>query len=64
MSTISTLAAPLLAASQVHLVTWQVREMLKFHNSAPHHYWGLYFLDRLRLRARGEVGHMLLAYYQ
>jgi len=27
-----------------------IRNKLGFHNSAPHHYWGLYFFTTMRLR--------------
>ena len=35
----------------------QIREKLKFHNSAPHHYWGLFFFHTNKLRERCQLGH-------
>jgi hypothetical protein len=35
----------------------QVRELLRFHNSAPHHYWGLFFFHTHQLREKCQVGH-------
>ena len=34
-----------------------VKEHLYFHNSAPHHYWGLYFFHKNRLRDKCQLGH-------
>ena len=34
-----------------------VKEHLNFHNSAPHHYWGLYFFHKHRLREKCQLGH-------
>ena len=34
-----------------------IKEYLSFHNSAPHHYWGLYFFHTHRLRERCQLGH-------
>ena len=34
-----------------------IRELLSFHNSAPHHYWGLYFFHTHRLRDKCQLGH-------
>ena len=40
---------------------WLVRtaavKALPFHNSAPHHYWGLYFFRTAQLRSRCQVAH-------
>mmetsp|Transcript_51010 Transcript_51010/g.163833 ORF Transcript_51010/g.163833 Transcript_51010/m.163833 type:complete len:310 (+) Transcript_51010:899-1828(+) len=33
-----------------------IRNKLGFHNSAPHHYWGLYFFTTMRLRQRCQLG--------
>jgi len=33
-----------------------IRNTLGFHNSAPHHYWGLYFFTAMRLRQRCQLG--------
>ena len=34
-----------------------IREKLQFHNSAPHHYWGLFFFHTNRIRERCQLGH-------
>ena len=38
-----------------------IRSFLRFGNSAPHHYWGLYFFRTLRLRQQCALGHAGLA---
>ena len=37
-----------------------IKDELKLAVSAPHQYWGLYFFRTLGLRARCEVGHVLM----
>ena len=35
---------------------------LPFHNSLPHHYWGLYFFRTAQLRSRCQVAHVKQAW--
>jgi hypothetical protein len=35
----------------------KVKELLQFHNAAPHHYWGLFFYHTHRLREKCQLGH-------
>jgi len=42
--------------------TQQIKRELRFHNSAPHHYWGLFFFHTLRLRATCQLGYVTQAY--
>ena len=37
-----------------------IKGMLRFHNSAPHHYWGLHFFHFNRVRERCQLGHAAL----
>ena len=38
-----------------------IKEHLNFHNSAPHHYWGLYFFHTNKIRERCQLGHANVA---
>ena len=35
-----------------------IKTYLGFHNSAPHHYWGLYFFKTWGLRRKCQLGHV------
>ncbi|KAL1524767.1 hypothetical protein AB1Y20_019650 [Prymnesium parvum] len=39
-----------------------IKGRLRFHNSAPHHYWGLFFFHFHRLRERCQLGHAMLTH--
>lgn len=39
-----------------------IRGMLRFHNSAPHHYWGLHFFHFNHVRERCQLGHAMLTH--
>ena len=36
-----------------------IKTYLGFHNSAPHHYWGLYFFKTWGLRRKCQLGHVM-----
>ena len=36
-----------------------IKTYLGFHNSAPHHYWGLYFFKTWALRRKCQLGHVM-----
>ena len=56
-STIFLPASASISSGKARVVTLPRQELLLFHNSAPHHYWGLYFFHKHKLRDRCQLGH-------
>ena len=44
------------------LYSRMIAQGLRFHNSAPHFYWGLFFHHMMQLRASCQIGHVGFAF--